>query len=199
MENRALRVEEPRPKTERGRIWTAANGFSLSRVFLLPFILYFLKRPDASSGYIALSLMVVAALTDVADGYLARRHGDVSEIGKLLDAGSDKIAIAGVVFALVYLKGFPLWIVVLALTRDIGIALCGLFLFRTGRRLIPSNTVGKYTTLMLAVTVLVFMLDLDQSVKQPVLHTTVALIFLSSFSYAVKFVRVLKKRPSYAE
>ena len=98
---------------------TIINILTLSRILLAPIIFVLLMSPD---GYLlALVLFFLAGVTDYFDGYLARKHNAVSELGEILDPIADKILILFVLFGLAinlssYLIGFIGAIIV---TREI--------------------------------------------------------------------------------
>jgi cardiolipin synthase len=95
-----------------------------------------------------IALFGIAALSDAADGFLARRYGWRSELGAILDPAADKILLVTVFITLAYLKLVPLWLMTAAVTRD-AIIVLGALLYRycigplTGR---PS-VVSKFNTL----------------------------------------------------
>jgi cardiolipin synthase (CMP-forming) len=78
---------------------------------------------------LTIALFGVAALSDAADGYLAKRHGWQSELGAVLDPAADKLLLATVFITLAYLKLVPLWLVAAAVARD-AIIVCGALIYR---------------------------------------------------------------------
>ena len=96
------------------RLVTLPNGLSMVRVLLLPAILYLLERPDPESDRWAVALLLVAGVTDLLDGFLARRRGSVSASGKVVDPLADKLLIGGLLIWLVIQRDFPAWLVAVA-------------------------------------------------------------------------------------
>ena len=75
---------------------TLANSITLFRIFLIPVFIYSLM---AKGYWVASVLIVLAALSDLADGYVARRYGQITKVGILLDPMADKLlAISAFIF-----------------------------------------------------------------------------------------------------
>jgi cardiolipin synthase len=104
---------------------TLSNIMTVSRLFMLPFIVYFLVRRINAAAFVVMSLSL---LTDVVDGFLARRFHQESELGKLLDPLCDKISLAVILATLVSIRALPIWIAIVVVLRDILIMIGGLFL-----------------------------------------------------------------------
>lgn len=97
-------------------VWSIPNLLSLSRVASAPVLGTFIVQEMWGP---ALSLMVLAGITDWLDGFLARRMGHKTALGSYLDPLGDKVLVASVVGALGYKGLLPLWLVVVVLSRDI--------------------------------------------------------------------------------
>jgi CDP-diacylglycerol--glycerol-3-phosphate 3-phosphatidyltransferase len=94
------------------------NLLSLSRVFLAPLVVVFLTLRIEWGDLIAGAVFILAALTDTADGYIARKRGIVTNLGKFIDPLADKILITAALVGLVELQRIPAWIVVVILARE---------------------------------------------------------------------------------
>jgi len=152
---RAVAAETSRPGTsppERSwpdssrRVLTVPNGISFARILLIPvFVLLLLHHGSETAGLLLLGGVVS---TDWVDGVIARRTGQVSELGKLLDPVADRLAIAAALVTLVVRDAFPLWAALLILVRDAVILVAGLYLLSKGRR-IDVRYLGKVATFSL--------------------------------------------------
>jgi cardiolipin synthase len=100
-------------------------------------------------------LVLVGAVmsTDWVDGYIARRTNSVSELGKLLDPVSDRLAIALALVALLIRHAIPLWAALLILVRDAGVFVVGTALLGTRARRLDVRYIGKVGTFVLMCTV----------------------------------------------
>ena len=100
-------------------------------------------------------LFGVAALSDAADGFLAKRYGWQSDLGAVLDPAADKLLLATVFITLAYLKLVPLWLMAAAVTRDVIIVLGALlYRFWFGPLNVRPSVVSKFNTLCQAAFIL---------------------------------------------
>jgi cardiolipin synthase (CMP-forming) len=104
---------------------------------------------------VAIALFGVAALSDAADGFLAKRFGWQSELGAVLDPLADKLLMATAFVILAYLKLVPLWLMVAAIARDV-IIVAGALLYRCflGPLTVRPSVVSKFNTLCQAAFIL---------------------------------------------
>ena len=151
-----LGVSPAELKAQRERLFTISNGISLLRILALPFLLQALALPYEEGLVRTIFLAIFIAATDVLDGFAARRLGQVSELGKVIDPLADKICVGTVSIWLYLYRGLPLWIVLLVIGRDVLIVLGGIILARRTRIVIPSNWLGRLTTLTLALTLFAY-------------------------------------------
>ncbi|WP_300768477.1 CDP-diacylglycerol--glycerol-3-phosphate 3-phosphatidyltransferase [uncultured Bifidobacterium sp.] len=92
-------------------------------------------------------LFIVAASTDKLDGWMARSHNQVTELGKLLDPIADKLLIGSALVVASVFGEIYWWVTVLMLVREIGITVMRFFVIDTGGRVIAASSAGKYKTL----------------------------------------------------
>lgn len=128
-------------------ILTIPNVLSLIRIALIPVFCYLIVHEPTTAWGIVLFGVVVA--TDWVDGLVARRTGQVSELGKVLDPVADRLAIAAGLIALVIRGAFPLWAALLILVRDVAV-LVGGALLAAGRHVrVDVRWIGKVATFSL--------------------------------------------------
>ncbi|AUX41822.1 CDP-diacylglycerol--glycerol-3-phosphate 3-phosphatidyltransferase [Sorangium cellulosum] len=113
-------------KAQRRRtLWEDAknlpNLITFARILMIPAVLLLLSRGAPRDCFWAACVYSLAALTDMLDGYLARRQGLVSVLGKFLDPLADKLIVAGTLVWLVPMGRIPAWAVVLLISREITI------------------------------------------------------------------------------
>ncbi len=164
---------------------TFPNFLSLSRLIILPFVILFLVT---HKEIIALSLMGLAWVTDVLDGFLARKWNQVSNLGKIIDPLTDKLFVGTVAIVLFFTRGLPLWIVLFIIGRDAAIVFGSPFFINRFADIPSSNLIGKITGFSFAVLLTVYTLGLKKFYT-PVLYAVVLLIFLSALSYALRFFK----------
>ncbi|MDQ0575104.1 CDP-alcohol phosphatidyltransferase family protein [Agromyces albus] len=128
------------------RIWTIPNLLSMLRLALVPVFLVFIVRGD---DIVALVVLVVASFTDLLDGYLARRLGQVTRLGQLLDPAADRLYIFAALIGLAARDLVPWWIVVLIVARDVFLLVLGVVLANHGYGPLPVHQLGKVATFAL--------------------------------------------------
>jgi CDP-diacylglycerol--glycerol-3-phosphate 3-phosphatidyltransferase len=128
---------------------TVATKLTMARLVLAPLFVHFLLRETVHSLWIASAIFVVAALTDTADGYLARKTGTVTKIGRILDPLADKLLVgfAYLSFAVLGVTGVKGWMVGSILGREFLVTGLRSFAGRRGVE-IHSSPFGKWKTFL---------------------------------------------------
>ena len=101
---------------------TVPNWLTFGRILSLPLIIILASFSSRGFGIAAAVVFSLAAITDFLDGYIARKTGQVSEFGKLIDPIADKIIVAAAFIMLVHLGRAPAWIVALIISREFAIS-----------------------------------------------------------------------------
>jgi CDP-diacylglycerol--glycerol-3-phosphate 3-phosphatidyltransferase len=106
------------------------NALSLLRIFLVPFLVVVLLTPPSSwpqtfggqwRDIMGLVIFLIATATDFLDGYLARRRGQITKLGTLLDPIADKLLISAAFISLVEMGLAPAWMVVIVVAREFAV------------------------------------------------------------------------------
>jgi len=97
------------------------NLLTMMRIVMIPVCLVFLNEDTPRAGFWATIVFTLAALTDLVDGWLARKMNVVSVLGKLLDPLADKLIVMACLVWMVPMGRIPAWVVVLLLGRDIAV------------------------------------------------------------------------------
>ncbi|MDP9300519.1 MAG: CDP-alcohol phosphatidyltransferase family protein [Actinomycetota bacterium] len=135
------------PSPSSSRVLTVPNGISAARIALIPVFVALILDHDTTTTGLVLFAAVVA--TDWVDGTIARRTGQVSDVGKVLDPVADRLAIAAGLIALVLRGIFPLWAAAAILARDLTVLLVGaIALLRRDVR-VEVRWIGKLATFSL--------------------------------------------------
>jgi cardiolipin synthase len=130
-----------------------ANWLTILRILLIPVFVSLLvyRKPGA-----ALLVFAAAALTDLLDGWVARRSGSQSRLGAFLDPTADKLLLTASFVTLAYLKAVPFWIAAIVISRDVILVVGALVMQMVGARLYPRPTwAGKAATFLQVLVVLV--------------------------------------------
>jgi cardiolipin synthase len=131
---------------------TIPNALSLARIALIPLFCWLIANEGTRLWGIVLFALVVS--TDWVDGYVARRTGRVSELGKVLDPVADRLAIAAGLLTFAIVGIFPFWAALLILIRDVALLLGGAMVLWGRNIRIDVRWIGKIATfsLMAAIT-----------------------------------------------
>jgi CDP-diacylglycerol--glycerol-3-phosphate 3-phosphatidyltransferase len=98
------------------------NALTLLRIFLVPFLLVVLLTKFEGRETVGLLIFLFATATDFFDGWLARRRGEITTLGTLLDPIADKLLISAAFVSLVELQLAPAWMVVVVLGREFAVS-----------------------------------------------------------------------------
>jgi cardiolipin synthase len=130
------------------RIWTIPNLLSFLRLLGVPLFLWLLLTDPPHDNW-ALVVLALSALTDWADGKLARLLGQYSKLGELLDPAADRLYIFATLIAFV-IRGFiPWWVAALIIGRDVVLAIGLRIVRRHGYQALPVHYLGKAATFCL--------------------------------------------------
>lgn len=176
---------------------TLPNLLSAFRLLLTPvFILLFLRVQTPAQYYYTVTLAAILALSDLADGWIARRYHQVTDLGKFLDPLSDKLLQAALLFCLG--TRYPLvWVLSgVFVLKEGALALAALLLLRqTGRKLDGAKWWGKCSTALLyaALFLLLAFPRLSPAVVQALLYLCMAALFASGVLYALLYRRLWRR------
>ena len=146
------------------------NLITMSRVVLIPFVLFFIDNFSPLRSFIASLLYLGAAAGDALDGYLARSRGQVSTLGKFLDPLADKLIVTAVLVFMVALERVPPWVVVVLIARDL--AITGLRSIASAQGLvIAASDGGKIKTALQLVAIMMLLIYF----RYPVLGTSITI------------------------
>jgi cardiolipin synthase len=140
----------------RSAVLTTANQLTILRIIFVPVFLMLLS--EGETGW-ALTIFCAAVVTDVLDGIIARRFGQKTSIGAVLDPVADKLLMtASIVILSLRQMGFPnlipRWLIILMISRDVFILLSSLLIIlMIGWRVFKPSPYGKASTVLQAVTV----------------------------------------------
>jgi CDP-diacylglycerol---glycerol-3-phosphate 3-phosphatidyltransferase len=185
--------------TQVAGILNAANVLTGVRVLLVPlFGWLLLSHPHSVPFRIgSVVVFVVASVTDRIDGELARRHGLVTEVGKMADPIADKALMGMALIGLSLLDELPWWVTVVMLVREVGITVLRFVVLRWG--VIPASRGGKLKTMVQAVAIGLYLLPLPDGwhvLAQVVMAVALVLTVVTGFDYVFSTVaRSRGRRP----
>src|SRR5207248_4692015 len=104
------------------------NIVSVSRVVLTPVVVVLIAVQTNAAAYAAAAVFVAGGLTDLLDGYLARRYGSATLTGAWLDPLSDKLLVAATIITLTAIGRFPLWAAAVIIVREVAVTALRIYL-----------------------------------------------------------------------
>ncbi len=173
------------------KVWTISNIISLIRILLaIPFgiAIYFDEK------LLVGGLIVLMIVSDYADGYLARKLNQISELGKILDPIGDKVAVACAGIAMLLTGILSPWYIGVIFGRDFLILLGGLWARSKIGYIIPSNKTGKVAVNLLALQLILAFYEVPfaQIIGEPI----VAVVLLYSFIvYGKEMIEIVSSHP----
>ncbi len=138
------------------------NKLTMLRVIMIPFFLVFLLTDVAggASRYIAAGIFIVASLTDMLDGKIARKYNLVTNFGKFMDPLADKLLVCSAMIAFVELGRLPAWIVIVIISREFIISGFRLVAADNGV-VIAASYWGKFKTTFQMLMIIMLVLQLN--------------------------------------
>jgi CDP-diacylglycerol--glycerol-3-phosphate 3-phosphatidyltransferase len=167
---------------------TISNIITISRLVLLPIIVYFILVGDRFTAFI---IMLISLFSDGLDGYLARKLHQESRLGRFLDPLCDKIFLAVVLLTLLYINAIPLWVVLLVVLRDFLILLGSYFLMKMKSVIEPSNTIGKITGLIFGAMILAFTAGW-KTVGIVLVYLSIPFMLVAFVIYTLNYLRIMR-------
>ena len=126
------------------RVWTIPNVLSMLRLAGVPLFLYWVLITEQDGR--AILLLMAAGASDYFDGLIARKYGQYTRLGALLDPAADRLYILATLLALVVRDGLPLWWALALIGRDAVLSLSLPVLRRAGHGPLPVHFLGKAAT-----------------------------------------------------
>ncbi|MEO8448084.1 MAG: CDP-alcohol phosphatidyltransferase family protein [bacterium] len=173
-----------------------SNLISIFRILLLIPVCYLLLTDFETKNTLIIILVLCMYLSDLLDGFLARKLNQVSEFGKIIDPLADKIAVIAIAIVLLFLQKIPLWFVAIIVIRDIGIFLFGLYLNNKKDIRLMSNYPGKLAVFSIGLVLLFSIINNSAlaAINNYLYYISIALIFYSSYLYYIRFRKTVKEK-----
>ena len=171
------------------------NKLTIFRVILIPFFIVFLLVPITPvDKWIALAIFIIASLTDLLDGKIARKYGLVTNFGKFMDPLADKLLVCSALICLIELDRIPSWMVIVIIAREFIISGFRLVAADNGV-VIAASYWGKFKTTFQMVAVCLLIADIEALglFTQIVLWIAVILTVVSLVDYLIKNKNVMKE------
>lgn len=175
-------------------IFNISNSLSFVRLLLIiPAWFAFNNFDQNFARYSVAAIGIFAAITDILDGYLARKLNQITEFGKVIDPLADKVLVVYVVLNLFSLGEIPEYYFYMIVARDFLILMGGLLVSKKLGKVIPSDYIGKATVLAISFVLLMILLNVDKLSNTYLIlyYLSIILIFVSFINYFYKAIKVV--------
>lgn len=119
------------------------NSITLLRILLIPVFVWLYLEPTPERALWAGLVFAAAAFTDFLDGYLARRRGQITNLGKLLDPVADKLLVASGLILLVQVQQVAVWLAIVMIARELIVTGARAVAAKEGF-IVPADSLGKF-------------------------------------------------------
>ena len=172
------------------------NKLTILRVLMIPFFVVFMlwSITGAADKWIAAALFILASLTDMLDGKIARKYNLVTNFGKFMDPLADKLLVGAAMICLVELGKLPAWIVIVIISREFIISGFRLIASDNGV-VIAASYWGKFKTVFQMAMIIVLIFDFGGIfgiVETVLIWISLILTIVSLIDYIIKNIGVLK-------
>ncbi len=178
-------------------IYTKSNLLSFSRL-LLAIPLWFLMNNFSSQQVriVTFAVCIFAAITDILDGYLARKWNEITELGKVIDPLADKIAVGIIIVKLFLIGEIPEYYFILIIGRDLLIFIGGVIVTNKIGKVLPSNILGKATVINIGIVILLIILNINEEsiIFLSLYGLSIFLIIASFIAYTIRAFEFLKQK-----
>jgi CDP-diacylglycerol--glycerol-3-phosphate 3-phosphatidyltransferase len=179
---------------ERKKVFNLPNSITMLRIGIIPVLFFLLQSPGPTGSLVIACIFVVAALTDLLDGYIARRYQIVTTMGKFLDPIADKLVVNTAMILMIPLGRIPAWIVAIIIIRDFTVD--GIRTIASSEGIIiGSSRLAKQKTLCQVVAVTALMIHYPfmgadaHLVGIVILYVALFLTLYSGLDYLMKFFK----------
>jgi CDP-diacylglycerol--glycerol-3-phosphate 3-phosphatidyltransferase len=177
-------------------IKTKSNLLSLVRLFLaIPFWFLLDNFQSEQVRYITVGFCLIAAATDILDGFLARKFNEITELGKVIDPLADKIVVGIIILKLFLIGQIETYYFIMIIGRDLLIFLGGIIISKKIGKVLPSNMLGKITVSNIGVVILMILLYIGRSniIFMILYYLSIVLMIVSLIGYAIRAKEFLKQ------
>lgn len=176
------------------------NVLTIIRLFMVPcFVLCFVKGSEQTMAHgvvYAAVLFILAALTDILDGYIARKYNQITDFGKLADPLADKMMQVAAIACLAIYERISAWIFYVFLVKEMLMVLGGATLLKKSKFVVYSKWSGKIATVVLFLCIIVIMLCPQIGMKTATIMMCVCIVFtlVALFNYLQMYLNVKENR-----
>jgi CDP-diacylglycerol--glycerol-3-phosphate 3-phosphatidyltransferase len=173
------------------------NLLTLARIALVPVMVLLLLADDGGSLPLAAAVFGIAALTDVADGHVARARNMITRFGRIVDSLADKLLVGAALITLVAIDRLALWIALVIIAREVAVSVLRWYAGTRGI-VVAVNRFGKSKAgvQMTSIGLLMLVPDPDAAWVTALLLVVVAITVASGLQYFLTYARLAAAAPA---
>ncbi|MEN8908204.1 MAG: CDP-diacylglycerol--glycerol-3-phosphate 3-phosphatidyltransferase [Clostridiales bacterium] len=166
------------------------NFLTLSRLIIVPIFGMYLFKEEY---LIAVLLFVVAGITDVLDGYIARKYNLISNFGKVADPIADKLMQLTALFLLTYLNKIQFYILSILLLKEILMAIGSISLYKNDKYIVSASWYGKLSTVIFYFVIIILIIyGKNDLISNLLIWIAVIFAIFAFYMYSRKYRRIKK-------
>lgn len=170
------------------------NSLSIFRIVLIPvFIISYFGFPNELT-YISGIILLISGLTDIIDGYIARKFNQITYLGKILDPLADKLTIFSVLTCLSIKHNSIFILALLYFTKELAMAIGGIKIVKAGNKIASAKWYGKITTFYIYSIIILMLFNLKLLIDFPTIIIGIAIFFVvfSLIMYIFEYFKIMK-------
>ncbi|MEA1974533.1 MAG: CDP-diacylglycerol--glycerol-3-phosphate 3-phosphatidyltransferase [Bacillota bacterium] len=167
------------------------NKLLVFRIFLAPLFIYTYLMVDK---WLALSVFILAGITDVLDGYIARKYDMITKLGTVIDPLADKLMLISVLSVFTYLDIIPIFILGIIILKECILIIGAIYIYlRKGNLVIPANKFGKAATVIFYLAIII--ISFNKNIRLNYILIGIATVFtvIALISYIKEYHNEHKK------
>jgi cardiolipin synthase (CMP-forming) len=167
--------------------FTISNFLSALRLLLTPVLIYFLLENNTVMVFV---IILIASVSDILDGYLARKLNQITELGKIIDPLGDKVMVFTFCITLFYQGKLPLWFFLLIIIKDLLILLGGMVMAKSEKNVPASDKFGKAAVILTGFTFMAILgFPNTPELIYGLMYAASLAVCISFFMYSRKFYK----------
>ena len=171
------------------------NALTIFRLILIPGFVYYYFSSMSNGEKIAIALFAVAGLTDIFDGFIARRCNLITRLGTVLDPLADKLMLLTVLISITMKNQISFWVIIVVAIKETLLILGAITLFNDHDIVVPANRFGKLSTIAFYIAIIAVAFDIPYS--KVMLDGFVAITILALVVYANCYISIKRQQRIY--
>ena len=164
------------------------NILTTVRIILVPVYLWFFYTFGENKFKYAILILTIAGITDILDGYIARKYNMITRLGTVLDPIADKLTTFAVLISLSSEKLIPIWILLVLVIKELILLLGGSYIYCfKDKKIVSANKFGKIASASFYLAVFFIILDINPAINNLILYLMVIMHLIALTNYLLSY------------